>query len=115
MIHVYGIPSCDSVRKAQQWLKKHRKQFVFHDFRSEGVTTAMLKKWSAAVGWEVLLNKKSTTWRSLPPEAQDVTTQAKAVQLMNQHPTLIKRPVIEYESGIVVGYNEEAYTKNLKA
>lgn len=115
MIHVYGIPNCDSVKKALQWLKHQDLAFTFHNFRTDGITAALLKRWSAKAGWEVLLNKKSTTWRGLTPEEQDVTTQAGAVQLMKQYPSLIKRPVIEYNNELLVGYNEEAYTKHLKS
>ncbi len=114
MIQVYGIPNCDSVRKALLWLKQHKVDFTFHDFKKEGITAAELKKWSAKVGWEMLLNKKSTTWRGLSAHEQSVTTQAVAVQRMKQYPSLIKRPVIVYGEELMVGYNEEAYTKKFK-
>jgi Spx/MgsR family transcriptional regulator len=111
MYIVYGIPNCDTVKKVFTWLQAHKIPYQFHDYKKEGITPAQLKKWSEQVGWEILLNKKSTTWREL-----DATTQASilnekaAVQLMAKHTSIIKRPVIEKNGEVMaVGFNETAY------
>lgn len=112
---VYGIPNCDSVKKATLWLKKAKIDFTFHNFRESGITTAKLNAWSKQVGWEQVLNKKSTTWRSLTPEQQAaVTSQKAAVEVMLSHHSIIKRPVIEYNNKIVTGYNEILYEQEFK-
>lgn len=112
---VYGIPNCDSVKKATVWLKKEKLTFTFHNFRESGITAAKLNAWCKQVGWELLLNKKSATWRGLTPEQQAaVTTQKAAVQVMQTHHSIIKRPVIEHNGTIIVGYNEARYEQEFK-
>ena len=112
---IYGIPNCDSVKKATTWLKKEKIDFTFHNFRESGITAKKLNVWSRQVGWEKLLNKKSTTWRSLSPEQQAaVTSQSAAVQVMLTHHSIIKRPVIEHNGKLIVGYNETQYAEELK-
>ncbi|HTN07040.1 Spx/MgsR family RNA polymerase-binding regulatory protein [Agriterribacter sp.] len=112
---VYGIPNCDSVKKAILWLKKEKIDFTFHNFRESGITAAKLNAWSKQVGWEQVLNKKSTTWRNLTPGQQAaITNQKAAVQVMLTHHSIIKRPVIEYSGKIMVGYNEARYVQELK-
>lgn len=112
---VYGIPNCDSVKKATVWLKNKKLAFTFHNFRESGITAAKLNAWCKQVGWELLLNKKSTTWHGLTPEQQAaVTTQKAAVQVMQTHHSIIKRPVIEYNGKIIVGYNEARYEQEFK-
>lgn len=114
-ITVYGIPNCDTVKKAMLWLKKEKIDFVFHNFRESGITAAKLQTWCKQAGWEQILNKKSTTWRNLSPEQQaDVTTQKAAVQVMLNHHSIIKRPVIEYHEKILVGFNEAKYEQEFK-
>ncbi|MCO5239791.1 MAG: Spx/MgsR family RNA polymerase-binding regulatory protein [Chitinophagaceae bacterium] len=112
---IYGIPNCDSVKKAIAWLKKEKIDFTFHNFRESGITTARLNTWCKQVSWEQLLNKKSTTWRSLTPEEQAaVINQKAAVQVMLTHHSIIKRPVIEYAGKIITGYNEALYEQEFK-
>ncbi len=106
MITVYGIKTCDSVRKTLAWLKQHDVAFHFHDFRAEGIEQKKLEQWIAALGWEALLNKKSATWRGLAPEQQSVVTNKKAaVGLLLENPTLIKRPVIESGDQLLLGFD----------
>lgn len=115
MTTVYGIPSCDSVKKAQTWLKKKNIPFTFHDYRKNGVDSNKLNKWCEAKGWEIILNKKSSSWRALTPEKQaEIADQASAIQLMEEIPTLIKRPVIEHKRKILVGYDEAVYAEHIK-
>ena len=109
---LYGIPNCDTVKKARNWLISHNIEVDFHDYKKEGITKEKLKQWSKEAGWEKLLNKKGTTWRQLPTETQaSIVSEREAIALMKESPSLIKRPVIELGNKIMVGFNEEAYTK----
>ena len=104
---VYGIPNCDSVKKARVWLSEQGLDYTFHDFKKQGVPEAQLQQWLQACGWEVVLNRKGTTWRKLDATTQAaVTDAASAGQLMLQQASVIKRPVIEWPSGAVtVGFH----------
>lgn len=106
MITLYGIKTCDTVRKARRWLDAQKLEHSFHDFRSDGLPADLLEGWVAQLGWEVLLNRASTTYRQLPPEAKEQLDQARASALMLEHPTLIKRPVIVCNGQARVGFRE---------
>ena len=108
-ITVYGIPNCDSVKKARSWLTEQGLPFEFHDFKKQGVPPAELARWLAAVGWETVLNRKGTTWRKLDPSTQAaVVDSASAQALMLREASVIKRPVIAWTSGqITVGYGPD--------
>lgn len=112
---VYGIKSCDSIKKATVWLSKHKISFEFHDYKAVGISMVQLKRWSKQVGWETFMNKKSTTWRSFDAATQAAITNEKAaLKLMMENTSLIKRPLIEVDGKVLVlGYNEEEYTKVL--
>lgn len=113
-IKVYGIPNCDTVKKATAWLNKQKIEFEFHDYKKEGITAAMLKEWCNAKGWEVIFNKRSSTWRTLVLEQQaTVNNQAQAIKLMQEHNSIIKRPVIEAGEEILVGFDEKEYIQKL--
>jgi arsenate reductase len=103
---VYGIPNCDSVKKARTWLTDHDLSYTFHDFKKQGVPAAELATWVTAAGWETVLNRKGTTWRKLDAAKQSgVTDSASAQQVMQEHTSTIKRPVIAWPSGrITVGH-----------
>ena len=99
---VYGIPNCDSVKKARAWLTEQGIAYQFHDFKKQGVPEAELAQWLAQCGWETLLNRKGTTWRQLAPEVQArVVDAASARELMLEQASVIKRPVIAWPSGTV--------------
>ena len=108
---VYGIPNCDSVKKARTWLADHDLNATFHDFKKQGVPAAEVDIWLAAVGWETLLNRKGTTWRKLDADLQaSVTDSASAKRVMLEHASTIKRPVIAWPSGhITVGFTPEQW------
>lgn len=113
MIAMYGIKNCDTVRKARAWLDEHRVAYGFHDYKAEGADHARLLRWIAAVGWEVLLNRAGTTFRKLPDDAKAGIDEARAVALMLEQPSMIKRPVLEYPGGVLVGFAPERYARAL--
>lgn len=109
---LFGLKNCDTCRKALNALKAAGHEPDFHDLRVNGVTKAYVTKWAKAVGWETLLNTRSTTWRELEDGEKTNLTQAKAVELMAAKPTLIKRPVIESEAGVTCGWTDEARARH---
>jgi len=116
MIKVYGIPNCNSVKKAITWLKDHDLEYEFHDFKKEGVNADQLKSWSAVFGWEQVLNKKGTTWRKLDSaQQQAVKDESSAIEVMIATPSAIKRPVILQDNQpVLLGFNEDLYPQKLK-
>jgi len=108
---VYGIPNCDTVKKARTWLTDHGLSASFHDFKKQGVPPEPLDLWLKAVGWETLLNRKGSTWRQLDAAQQaSVTDSASAKKVMLAHASTIKRPVIAWPSGqITVGFTPEQW------
>ena len=109
MITVYGIPNCDTVRKARRWLDAHQIPYRFHDLRKDGLDPAQLDHWLARAGWETLLNRRGATWRKLPEAVRKRIDAGTARQLMLDNPTLIKRPVVENGDTVLVGFSEAAY------
>ncbi|MEI7444690.1 MAG: ArsC family reductase [Burkholderiales bacterium] len=112
---VYGIDSCDQVRKARAWLRAHGVAFRFHDFRADGLDAALLSRWMGHLPWDALLNRRGLSWRQLEPTRKaSVVDQSSASELMLEIPTLVKRPVLETGDRIVVGFSEPIY-RNLFA
>ena len=105
MITIYGLRNCDSCRKAKAWLESDHDTVRLHDLRDDGVPTTELEDWLVRLGWERLLNRRSTTWRGLLPEEKEGLDGAAAKRLMLSHPTLIKRPVIRAGEHLVVGFS----------
>jgi arsenate reductase len=101
---LYGIPNCDTVKKARVWLDGRGIAHGFHDYKKAGIDAATLSGWARAVGWEVLLNRAGTTWRKLPDEAREGVDEAKAIALMVEQPSLIKRPVVTGGARLLVGF-----------
>ena len=111
---VYGIPNCDSVKKARTWLTEQGLAFEFHDFKKQGVPEAQLQNWLQACGWEVVLNRKGTTWRKLDATVQSrVQDNASAKALMLEHASVIKRPIVVKGKDVTVGVNPERWTNVL--
>jgi len=103
---LYGVPNCDTVKKARAWLAEHSVPHQFHDFKKQGVPSDRLDAWIREVGWERLLNRKGTTWRKLDAAAQDSARDAAgAKSLMIEHPSVIKRPVVEWSGQTTVGFD----------
>lgn len=113
---VYGIPNCNTVKKARVWLEENGFNIEFHDFKKKGISIEKLNQWCDVFGWETVLNKKGTTWRNLTKEEQDgITDQASAVLLLVQHTSAIKRPVVEVNGKpLLISFNELAYEKALR-
>jgi len=111
---LYGLKNCDTCRKALKALQNAGREPDFHDVRVDGVTKAYLTKWAKAAGWEALLNKKSTTWRELSDADKKDCDEKKAIALMEKHPALIKRPVIECDGEVTVGWTKETQAALLK-
>ena len=111
MITVYGIPNCDTVKKAITWLKENKIDFQFHDYKKQGITKTILNNWSKQVSIDVLLNKKGTTWKACTAEEQAAAAKkAGAIQLMTEKPSLIKRPVVEQDGTVLaVGFAADNY------
>jgi len=109
MITVYGIKNCDTVKKACNWLTKNNIEYQFHDFRKDGLTQTKVKQWASKVDWEILLNRRGTTWRKLSDQEKDSINKTNALKLMVEQPTLIKRPVVEHSDNVMVGFSEDTY------
>lgn len=105
-LEFYGIPNCDTVKKARKWLEAKGSDYTFHDYKKEGADAARLEKWVAEAGWEKVLNRAGTTFRKLPDEDKADIDAAKAVAIMAANPSCIKRPVVEYPGGLLVGFKE---------
>lgn len=114
---LYGIPNCDTVKKARTWLTDHGVAYVFHDFKKQGVPTEWLPQWLAAVGWQTLVNRKGTTWRKLDEATREaVTDDGSAITLMLAHPSVIKRPVVHWHNDhISVGFDADLFAAHLDA
>lgn len=110
-ITIYGIKNCDTMKKARTWLDDHGVTYAFHDYKAEGIDKASLERWSKEVGWEILLNRAGTTFRKLPDAQRENVTEKKAIALMLDQPSMIKRPVLDVGGKLLVGFKPEAYAK----
>jgi Spx/MgsR family transcriptional regulator len=112
-ITLYGIPNCDTVKKARTWLDARGIAYAFHDYKKAGADPAQLTRWCAAAGWEKLLNRAGTTFKKLPEADKQGLDAAKAVAVMAANPSCIKRPVVEHQGGLLVGFKEAEWTASL--
>lgn len=108
-VEMYGIPNCDTVKKARRWLADNGVDYTFHDFKKEGADEKLLRQWVADAGWEVLLNRRGMMWRKLTDEQRADMDEAKAIALMLEIPTIIKRPVLIVAHAVEVGFSPERY------
>ncbi len=113
MIELYGIPNCNTMKKARVWLDQHALAYTIHSYKREGVDRALLEGWVDRVGWELLLNKRGTTWRKLDADEKEGIDRDKAIALMVANPSMIKRPVLVYEQHVEVGFSPERYAEVL--
>ncbi|MDC7682027.1 ArsC family reductase [Asticcacaulis sp. BYS171W] len=110
-VTLYGIKSCDTMKKARDWLAARGIIYDFHDYKASGIDEAHLKVWAAKVGWTVLLNKAGTTFRALTDADKADIDEAKAIRLMIANPSMIKRPVLDRDGDITVGFKPDVYAK----
>ena len=116
-ITVYGIPNCDTVKKARGWLDGLGLSYHFHDYKKHGADVGKLREWSAARGWQSILNRRGPTFRKLPDDERADLDEARAIALMGKHTSAIKRPIVEYRhedgSGLLVGFDEQEWSTAL--
>jgi arsenate reductase len=115
MLVLYGIQNCDMVKKARRWLDARGITYRFHDFRRDGLDEKRLARWTRQLGWETLLNRRGTTWRQLPAAQRErIADDAGAMAAMLDHAALVKRPVLEGDGVLEVGFNAESYAALFK-
>jgi arsenate reductase len=107
---IYGIKNCDTMKKARTWLESHELEHGFHDYKAAGIDRATLEGWAKKVGWEVLLNRAGTTFRGLPDAKKADLDEKKAIALMLDQPSMIKRPVLARGKTLLVGFSPEKYS-----
>ena len=111
---LYGIPNCTTVKRARDWLAEHEIAYEFHDFKKQGVQRELLAQWISQTGWEVLLNQRGSTWRKLDAATQSAVIDANsAIAVMLAHPSIIKRPVLDKDGRIFIGFKPELYETSL--
>jgi arsenate reductase (glutaredoxin) len=110
---LYGIRNCDTVRKARAWLDARGLAYDFHDYKTAGIAAARLRAWAAELGWEKLLNHAGTTFRALPEAEKQGFDADKAITLMLAQPSMIRRPVVELDDRLLLGFDPEAWQEAL--
>ena len=110
-VTIYGIKNCDTMKKARAWLDGKGVAYEFHDYKTAGIERKTLEAWAGSVGWEALLNRAGTTFRTLPEKERDGVTEKKAIALMEAQPSMIKRPVLDIGGRLLVGFKPDAYAK----
>ncbi|WP_288484227.1 arsenate reductase [uncultured Novosphingobium sp.] len=113
-ITLYGIPNCDTVKKARAWLDQNGLAYDFYDYKKQGADPEQLARWVDQAGWEVVLNRRGTTFRALPEAEKSDLDATKAVKLMAANPSCIKRPVVEYPGGLLVGFDAARWEQTLR-
>jgi arsenate reductase (glutaredoxin) len=110
---LYGIPNCDTVKKARTWLEAQGLAYTFHDYKKAGADPARLAAWCEAAGWEKVLNRAGTTFKKLPDAGKADLDAAKAVAVMAANPSCIKRPIVEHPGGLLVGFKPDEWAAAL--
>ena len=111
---IYGIRNCDTMKKAFAWLDARRIAYDFHDYKKEGAPPAKLKDWAKRAGWEKLANTRGPTWRKIPEAQRANLTEAKALALLEQNTSAIRRPIVEAGPALLIGFEPEEYARKLK-
>jgi len=114
MTTLYGIPNCDTMKKARKWLTDNGIEYEFHDYKKAGIDEATLRTWIDQVGWEVLLNRRGMMWRKVPQDVKDNIDERSAISLMLETPSIIKRPVLRTGSELQVGFKPDQYAEIFK-
>jgi len=110
-VTIYGIKNCDTMKKARAWLDQRGVAYAFYDYKSAGIERGMLEGWAKQVGWETLINRAGRTFRALPEKDQQGVTEKRAIALMAAQPAMIKRPVLESDGKLLVGFKPKQYEK----
>ena len=108
-VTLYGIPNCDTIKKAKAWLNDHRVEFIFHDYRKQGLDEEQLQSMVAVLGWEAMLNRRGTTWRALPNTVKDRIDLESAISVMLDNPAIIKRPILAKDEQLYRGFSAAQY------
>jgi len=108
-VTLYGIPNCDTIKKAKVWLNDHRIEFIFHDYRKQGLDSDQLQSMASALGWEAMLNRRGTTWRALPNTVKDSIDLESAISVMLDNPAIIKRPILAKGEQLHLGFSAAQY------
>jgi Spx/MgsR family transcriptional regulator len=111
---IYGIKNCDTMKKARTWLEGHGVAYDFHDYKAVGIDRAHLERWIDEAGWETVLNRAGTTFRKLPDAAREDLNREKAIALMLEQPSMIKRPVLEADDKLLIGFKPEIYERTFE-
>ncbi len=106
---LFGLRTCDSCRKARRWLDTHGVDYDYHDVRDDGLDALLLAGWTKNTGWEPLVNRRSTTWRNLPKSLRESMEERSAIATLNEHPTLLKRPVLVGSGVLEIGFSDGRY------
>ncbi len=106
---MYGIPNCDTIKKARKWLEAESIEFQFHDYRKQGIDAELVKEFCLSLGWENVLNKRGTTFRQLSQEQKDLLNETTAIALLVEQPAMIKRPIVRYEGKLYLGFKAADY------
>ncbi len=109
MVTVYGIPNCDTMKKARKWLDGHGIEYEFHDYKKRGIDEDRLRAWVAELGWDALLNRRGMMWRKLPEKVRASMDEASAIRVMGERPSIIRRPVLDTGETREVGFSEDRY------
>ena len=109
MTTLYGIPNCDTMKKARKWLADNGVEYEFHDYKKLGIEKKKLNEWIKTVGWETLLNRRGMMWRKVPDEVKAAIDEKSAIGLMLETPSIIKRPVLEAKGKVTVGFKADTY------
>ncbi|WP_417552913.1 ArsC family reductase [Marinomonas fungiae] len=109
MTTIYGIKNCDTMKKAFRWLEENNVEYTFHDYRKDGLERDLLASWIEQLGWEAVVNKRGTTWRKLEPEIQAAMNNETAVEVLLEQPAMIKRPLLDHQQSLTLGFKPEQY------
>ncbi|MDV7105080.1 ArsC family reductase [Vibrio sp. TH_r3] len=114
MITMYGIPNCDTIKKAKKWLQEADINFDFHDYRKQGIDSELVELFCQTLGWEQVLNKRGTTYRQLSAEQKEALDEQSAVTLLVEYPAMIKRPILKVNDQFYIGFKAPMYTDIFK-
>jgi arsenate reductase len=113
MITIYGIPNCDTMKKARKWLEANGVEYEFHDYKKLGVPENKLQNWVKQSGWETVLNKRGSTWRKLDDKTRNSINETSAIEIMLDHPSIIRRPILESGNKVLIGFRADEYQQLL--